>query len=436
MSRPLRRGTARLGAPMTLGIVSCLSLVLSIGVWSIGTQIAGAVVAQGATEHEFERQVVQHPDGGVVGEITAREGDAVQKGDVLLRLDDTFLLSELRIVERQLFELLVRQARLIAEREDAVSLALPFAGQFERLDANWKTAQVEGQVNLFDARRVSLTQEIDQLDEQRRQTENRIEGLRAQKAAAQRELELAADLLKIQRSLYAKGLVVASDLTLLERQSAQLEGEVGRLTASIAQSLGEIAEIEIGILSRFNLRRENAISDLRDLRYNEIELRERRGSLRERLSRLDVRAPASGVVFGSSVLALQSVIQPAAPIMYLVPDQQPLFANVRVDPNQIDQVYPGQPVILRFSAFEQSDVPEIEGRVLRISADVLFDQSSGRPYYEVIVRPQIEQIPEIMERKLLPGMPVEAFIRTSDRAPIEYLTQPLMTYLNRAFREN
>lgn len=421
---------------MTLGIVSCLSLVLSIGVWSIGTQIAGAVVAQGATEHEFERQVVQHPDGGVVGEITAREGDAVQKGDVLLRLDDTFLLSELRIVERQLFELLVRQARLIAEREDAVSLALPFAGQFERLDANWKTAQVEGQVNLFDARRVSLTQEIDQLDEQRRQTENRIEGLRAQKAAAQRELELAADLLKIQRSLYAKGLVVASDLTLLERQSAQLEGEVGRLTASIAQSLGEIAEIEIGILSRFNLRRENAISDLRDLRYNEIELRERRGSLRERLSRLDVRAPASGVVFGSSVLALQSVIQPAAPIMYLVPDQQPLFANVRVDPNQIDQVYPGQPVILRFSAFEQSDVPEIEGRVLRISADVLFDQSSGRPYYEVIVRPQIEQIPEIMERKLLPGMPVEAFIRTSDRAPIEYLTQPLMTYLNRAFREN
>lgn len=421
---------------MTLGIVSCLSLVLSIGVWSIGTQIAGAVVAQGATEHEFERQVVQHPDGGVVGEITAREGDAVQKGDVLLRLDDTFLLSELRIVERQLFELLVRQARLIAEREDAVSLALPFAGQFERLDANWKTAQVEGQVNLFDARRVSLTQEIDQLDEQRRQTENRIEGLRAQKAAAQRELELAADLLKIQRSLYAKGLVVASDLTLLERQSAQLEGEVGRLTASIAQSLGEIAEIEIGILSRFNLRRENAISDLRDLRYNEIELRERRGSLRERLSRLDVRAPASGVVFGSSVLALQSVIQPAAPIMYLVPDQQPLFANVRVDPNQIDQVYPGQPVILRFSAFEQSDVPEIEGRVLRISADVLFDQSSGRPYYEVIVRPKIEQIPEIMERKLLPGMPVEAFIRTSDRAPIEYLTQPLMTYLNRAFREN
>ena len=421
--------------PLILGFAAIILLVGVVGAWSVGTRIAGAVVATGVIKVESERQVVQHPDGGVVGTILARDGDRVEAGATLVRLDDTFLLSELSIVERQLLEIQVRKARLAAERdgEDAVSLGeLP---EFILLDQAWIDDQIKGQVALFDARRVSLSQEVQQLDEQRVQIDQQIDGMEAQLTAFSKQLEIIASERADLEGLLEKGLVQQGRVLELLREEAGLQGEIGRLTASIAEARTRQSSLAIESLKLTDSRREEAITRLRDIQYSEIELLERKQSLTERLNRMEVRAPVSGTVFGSTVFAVGGVIRPADPMMYIVPGDQPLEVSARIDPIDIDQVYPGQPVALVFSTFSRRTTPEVQATVHRVSADAVEDQSSGLSYYEAIVAPDPESLLGLGDLQLLPGMPVEVYLKTEERTPLAYLTQPLTVYFNRAFRE-
>ncbi|MFQ5624346.1 MAG: HlyD family efflux transporter periplasmic adaptor subunit, partial [Paracoccaceae bacterium] len=177
-----------------------------------------------------------------------------------------------------------------------------------------------------------------------------------------------------------------------------------------------------------------AISTLRDIQYTEIELAERRAALVDTLSRLDVKAPVSGIVFGTKVFALKSVVQPGAPIMYIIPQDQPLLIAARVDTNSIDQVRLGQEVALRFTVFDQRRTPELEGYVSRISADVITDEATGLAFYAVDILPGDGELGKLGEEVVLPGMPVEAFIKTGERSPMAFLTKPLTDYFARAFR--
>jgi len=422
--------------PMTVGMISIFLLVGSLGTWSIATQIAGAVVATGTVKVESERQVVQHPDGGVVGEINVRNGAQVTANEVLVRFDDTFLQSELVVVERQLLETAARQVRLIAERDGVEDPSFVVPEVFADLNPEWAASQMEGQRNLFNARRQSLLQETRQLEEQTRQIENQIVGVEAQREALETQLELILEESTDLGDLLAKGLVPAARVLELKREEARLRGDIGNLTARMAEARGQISAIAIEVLKLTDRRREEAITTLRDLRFSEIDLTQRRLRLQEQLSRLEVRAPVSGTVFGTKVFALQSVIQPAEPMMYVVPGDQPMQVSARIDPIHIDQVFPGQPVTLRFSTFDQRTTPEINGTVERLSADTVLDDTTGMQYYEAILLPEIEELNALPDVELLPGMPVEAFLRTQDRTPLSYLTQPLMSYFNRAFRES
>jgi HlyD family secretion protein len=422
--------------PMFIGLFSIFLLLSSLGTWSMATQIAGAVVATGTVKVESERQVVQHPDGGVVGVINVRDGDRVAANDVLLRFDDTFLRSELAVVERQLLEAEARQIRLSAERDSMSDPTFEAPDRFATLDPDWVASQMEGQRNLFEARRQSLTQETRQLEEQKRQIENQIVGVEAQRQALDIQLELIVEEATDLRDLLSRGLVQAGRVLELGREEARLRGEIGNLTARIAEARGRIAAINIEIIKLTDRRREEAITTLRDLRFSEIDLTQRRLTLQEQLSRLDVRAPVAGTVFGTKVFALQSVIQPAEPMMYIVPGDQPLQVSARIDPIHIDQVFAGQPVALRFSTFDQRTTPEINGTVERVSADTVVDEATGQQYYEAILRPNGAELDALPDVELLPGMPVEAFLKTRDRTPLSYLTQPLMSYFNRAFRED
>ena len=221
----------------------------------------------------------------------------------------------------------------------------------------------------------------------------------------------------------------------LQREEARLQGEIGRLRSVIAEARGRIAGIEIEVLKLGDRRREEAIAMLRDLRYSEIDLKARQMQLSERLARLDVRAPVDGVVFDSRVFAVQSVVQAAQPILFIVPGDQPFQVMARIDPVHIDQVFAGQPVSLRFTTFDQRVTPEIEGQVVRLSADVVSDDATGAIYYEAIIAPNTASIAAAGSLELRPGMPVEAFLKTRDRTPMSYLTQPMTSYFNRAFRE-
>ena len=418
--------------PMTLGLIALLVLVGGFGTWAVMAQITGAVIASGQIEVDRNRQVIQHPDGGVVDVILVQEGDAVVKGDTLIRLDASLLKSELAVVEGQLFEIIARRGRLEAERDGETALT------FDPLlsDVPQGPSLIAGQTRLFDARLESNMRAIEQLQQQRAQISSQISGIAAQQTALATQSDLIQQELTDQQTLLRQQLIQASRVLALQRQEANLLGRVGELTASAAQAAERQTEIEIQILTLASTRREEAITRLRDLQYNELELSERSRTLRQRLDRLDLRAPVSGIVYGMQVFAEQSVIRGAEPVMFLVPQDRPLVIATKVQPTDIDQIHLGQDVTLRFSAFDQRRTPELMGTVTLVSADIFLDDATQVSYYQAEVQlneGEAEKLPEDMV--LIPGMPVEAFVRTADRSPMDYLLKPLADYFAKAFRE-
>ena len=418
--------------PMTLGLLALLVLVGGFGAWSVMAQISGAVITSGQIEVDRNRQVIQHPDGGVVEAILVQEGDTVAKGDTLIRLDASLLRSELAVVEGQLFEIIARRGRLEAERDNKAMLTFDpkLAEVVQGIDL------IAGQTRLFDARLESNMRAIEQLQQQRAQISSQILGITAQQTALVTQSDLIQQELSNQQALLRQQLIQASRVLALQREEANLLGRVGELTASAAQAAERRTEIEIQILTLASTRREEAITRLRDLQSNELELSERRRTLLQRLDRLDLRAPVSGVVYGMQVFAEQSVIRGAEPVMFLVPQDRPLVIATKVQPTDIDQIYLGQKVTLRFSAFDQRRTPELLGTVTLVSADIFLDDATQASYYQAEIQlnaGEAKKLPDDMV--MIPGMPVEAFVRTADRSPMDYLIKPLADYFAKAFRE-
>lgn len=428
--------TWSLRRPMIIGFTAVFTLVGGLGLWATMTQISGAVVAVGLVEVETKRQVIQHPDGGVVGEILAKDGDKVKIGQVLIRFDDTFDRSELAVVESQLFPLLGTRDRLIAEQLDLPEIKF----DPELLDRAAKNAAdkqiVDTQVSLLKTRRENRDKQIGQLEEKKGQVKLQIDGLEARFDALNKQLTLIAGDLEGQRRLLAQGLTQKSRVITLERDEAQIRGSVSETTASIAESRARIAEIEIAILNVSSQLREEAITTLNDVEAKIAELKERRNSITERLSRMEVISPADGRVYGSTIHAVRTVIRPAEPMMYIVPEKVKLVLNTQVPPTDIDQVHVGQKATIRFNVFDRRKTPDLDGTVTFVSADIISNERTGQSYFTAIVEPMPGEVDKKLGQiEILPGMPAEAFITTSERTPWSYLTAPLATYFNKAFRE-
>lgn len=420
---------------LILGFVALLALLGGFGTWAVLTQIAGAVVASGQIEVERNRQVVQHPDGGVVKDLLVEEGDRVEADQVMLILDKDQMESELAIVEGQLYELMARRGRLVAERDGTdrpifPPLALEVAAQ------NPDVAELlEGQRRLLAARRDAQIQAEKQLRERSAQITSQIAGMEAQLVAFTLQLNLIAQELETQQQLLDKGLSQVAKVLSLQRESARLEGEIGELTAAKAQARGRTAEVELEILNLTVAARQEAITGLRDQQYRELELLERRRALKQKLDQLQIRAPVTGIVYGLQVTGPGSVITPAEPLLNIVPEDRPLVIGAQVAPIHVDALHLGQDVLLRFPAFDQRTTPELEGTLTRISADAFRDESSGATYFQVEIRlneGEAEKLPGNL--RLIPGMPVEAYLRTGDRSPLAYLVKPFTDYFARAFR--
>ena len=422
--------------PMALGLITTAVLLVGTVGWGMMTTITGAVVTSGQIEVDQNRQIVQHADGGTVQEIRITDGAFVQAGDVLMVLDGTLLQSELTIVETQFFEILARRGRLEAELNDATKITFPAELVEISGSSTDVAALMAGQQRLFEARSETLTKQLDQLEKRKEQTASLIEGIDAQREALTIQLRLIADELSSQRQLLDKGLAQVSRVLALEREEARLVGQVGELTANRAQSEGRITETEIEILRLSSARREEASTQLRDIGYRELELAERRRALHERLARLDIRAPVSGIVLGLRVTTPRAVIRAADPVMYIIPQDRPLVIATRVPTVHVDQVRPGQEAKVVFSAFSSRTTPEVFGTVTRVSADVLVDEATQAPYYRAEIELNPGEMQKLGDVKLIPGMPVEAFIRTDERTPVQFLTKPFTDYFNRAFRES
>ena len=422
--------------PVLVGSIALALLVIGLGTWATFAMIDGAVVAGGRVIVESNRQAVQHPDGGVVAEVLVKEGARVAQGDVLIRLDPTLAQTELGMVENQLYEVMARRGRLTAERDGASHIipdpALVAAGRADPAMAELST----GQQALFEARRESLHQAMTQLENQKLQLDNQVAGIDAVSDSLARQIALTEEELRGQESLLEKGLAQGTRVLNLRREAARLAGAIGEARAQRAQAMERIAEIEIERLKLMGQRREEAITTLRDLKVTELDLEERRTALRTRLARMEIRAPSSGVVYDVRLTGPWSVLKPAEAVLFILPTDRPLLIESRVSPLHVNKVHPGQEVIVRFPSFDMRETPDLIGRVRQVSPDTYTEQGTGAVFYRAEV-----ELPEVELKKLsegqviVPGMPVDTFLRTGEYSPLAYLLRPLTRFLDTAMRE-
>lgn len=412
------------------GALFAVALVGGIGGWAVTAKLSGAVIGQGTVQIDEDLKVVQHVDGGVVREIGVRVGERVVEGQVLLRLDATQAQAEHAILSGQIIELEARRFRLLAERDNHTGLDVP-ASFFTQ--SSLGQVAIDEETQLFDSNLAFRTTQLDQMELQLSQLQQEIIGLEAQQAANANEFELASAERARLRELASGQLVESSRLTAAERDTARLEGQMGEVDASIARAQSRISELQLRIMGMDSDRRTVAQRELRAVDAQLAELRERLNAATARLDRVDIVAPASGVVNELNVSTLGGVISPAERLLTIVPDDADLTIEFRVAVTDIDQVTVGKEATLRFSAFNQRVTPEADGVVTRVAAAAQVDQATGQSYYTADV--------EVMDGKvdvtqLVPGMPVEVFVQTEEQSAIAYFMKPFTDQVSRAFRED
>jgi HlyD family secretion protein len=419
---------------LIVGLAVVVLLAGGLGGWASTAQISGALIAPGSVVVESNVKKVQHPTGGVVGELRARDGDVVKAGDVVVRLDDTVTKASLAIVTKNLDGLLARGARLEAEQRGLDKIVFPKT-LLERADDPDVKAVMASESKLFEVRVNGRAGQKSQLRERVTQLNEEIAGLTAQEKAKDQEIALVEKELVGVRDLYDKHLVQLTRLTTLERDLARLSGERAQYIASRAQAKGKITETELQIIQVDKDMISDVSKDLRETNDKIGEFVERKITAEDQLRRVDIRAPQDGMVLQSTVHTVGGVITAGDAIMLIVPQADDLQVEAKVNPQDIDKLQVGQKTLLRLSAFNQRTTPELNGIVTRVSPDVTTDQRTGQSYYTIRISMPPEEVARLGDVKLIPGMPVEAFVQTGDRTLISYLIKPLNDQLMRAFRE-
>jgi HlyD family secretion protein len=416
------------------GSVIALLLTVGVGGWAATTELSGAVIAPGSVVVDSNVKKVQHLSGGIVGELLVRDGQRVRSGEVVLRLDETVTRANLAIVTKGLDEMHARRARLAAERDRAEEPTFPVTllGRAHEPDVR---AAIDSERKLFELRRSARLGQKSQLKERIAQLEEEVRGYAALQEAKAEEIELIQRELEGVRALWNKNLVQINRLISLEREAARLKGERAQSIAAKAQSHGKIGEIELQIIQIDQDLSSEVARELREVDAKIGEFIERKVAAEDQLKRVEIRAPQDGVVHQLAVHTVGGVVPPGDPVMLIVPAADALSVEAKVWPQDIDQLHLGQSAGLRFSAFNQRTTPEIDGMITRISADVSHEEKSGLSYYTIRIGISPEELARLGDVKLVPGMPVETFMRTHDRTVISYLTKPLHDQMSRAFRE-
>ena len=406
-------------------------LAIVVGAWAATAELTGAVIAPGSVVVEKNVKKLQHRDGGIVSEIHVKNGDLVKAGQVMIVLDDTQIRAELAVVRGQLTELTARKSRLDAEVESKAEIVFPPG--FEQSSDHAKSVAV-GERRLFVEGRNNTKSQKQQLALRIEQLKEEIEGVEAQLTAKQIQLSLIRKELEKIRTLYGKKLTSVTRLYSLEREESRLRGEHGGLISQKARTRGKISEIRVQILSIDQSARLQAQRERRSAEAKISELREREIAAADRLTRTKLFAPQSGVVHELAVHTIGGVISSAETVVVIVPAGERLTVEARFAPVDIDQVVVGRKARLRFSAFNQRTTPEIEGRIVHISADVSTDPKTSQQFYLGRVEMDAESRTQLKDLELLPGMPVEVFVSTGARTALSYLAKPVTDQFNRAFR--
>ncbi|MFT5511303.1 MAG: HlyD family secretion protein [Hyphomicrobiaceae bacterium] len=415
------------------GLTVMTILIGGAGGWAATAQLSSAIIAPGSLVVDRHVKKVQHREGGIVAKINVKNGDRVEAGEILLELDMTQINAEIGIIRGQLIELTARSARLEAERDGFDKIS--FAKAMYDMGAEARAVTV-GEKRLFYANKVNQRSQVAQLKSQVDQLNQEILGIEAQRNSKRAQFKLIDLELQGVRKLYKQGLTPVARVYSMEREVMRLKGEYGGLIAQVARAKGKISEVNLQILSVGQTATTQAQRELRTLEARIVELKERRIAAIDKQDRSLIKAPQSGIVHELSVHTIGGVITTAEPILLIVPNNERLIIEARFLPADIDQIVVGRKARLRFSAFDQKTTPEVDGQVLSVAADVTSDPKTGQNYYLGRIEISEDVRAELKDLKLLPGMPVEAFISTGNRTALSYLVKPLTDQFERALREN
>jgi HlyD family secretion protein len=416
------------------GLRVLIAAVVLAGGWTALVPLAAAVVVPGSLVVQSNVKTIQHPTGGVVAQIAARNGMRVATGDLLVRLDATQAQASLQVVSKQLDEARARIARLIAERDGLPRPEVPteMAGRLNERPVKDLLASEE---TLFKARKNARDSQKDLLQSRVSQLGEEIAGLDAQVVSKAKQVELITGELTGVQDLYDKRLVPLTRLTTLQRENARIDGERGQLISAIAETKSKIGEAQLQIVRLDQDFRTDVVKELGETQGKEAELVQRGVAARDLLDRIDIRAPTSGIVHQLSAHTIGGVIRAGDPIMEIVPDSDDLQIEARLQPNDIDQVRIGQQSFVRFSAFNQRTTPQLVGLVSYVSADITRDQQSNASYFTVRVTLPEDERRRLAGLQLVSGMPAEVFMQTGSRTMMSYLFKPITDQLSRAFVE-
>ncbi len=422
----------QLNIRLWISLLGVVVLVFGVGGWASLAPISGAVVGSGTLVVDSSVKRVQHAHGGIVTKILVSNGDVVEAGQVVLKLDDTQLRAGLGIITSQLMQLRGRRARLEATRDGLDEVQFP-AG-FSQLGFEAEKI-MRAERRLYLALVTSLKGHKAQLGERIEQLKREIEGLKAQRDAKARELELIGVEEKRISKMFERKLIPVTRLLNIQRDVTRIAGEHGSLIARVASLSGQINETRLKILSLDDDARSNSQQELRDVDARISEYQERRIAAEDQLRKVDIIAPQNGVIHELGVHTVGGVIKAAETVMLVVPQGDTLRIDARIAREDIDQVSRGQVAKLRFVSFNQRTTPEVDGRVLRISPDIKLDQRTGATYYVARIGLEKGTARKLQGLTLIPGMPVEVFIKTRPRTLISYLFKPVSDNFNRAFLE-
>lgn len=435
MSKHKKAGTADTSKQQSFGIaprvvvstVLAGALVFGVGGWAAQARLAGAVIAHGQLVVPDQVKTIQHRDGGIVADIPVANGDAVKAGDVLLRLDETQTRVELTIIQSQLSQLRAMKTRLEAERDgrDVISFA----------HLTIEPDLADNETKLFLENRRMILNQKQQLDMQIAQLKDQISGLISQQTASDEEKAIIAKEIAVSEKLANGGLIRMSEYRDLQKQVARIDGARGEVVARVAEAEGEISELRIKLLSIDQTTRSETQKEIVNIESKLAELGEREIAARDRLSRMEVRAPVDGFVYDLQMHTITGVIAPGAAIMSIVPSVDDMKVEIRIPPADIDRVEPGQAARMRLTSFNSATTPEVPGEVAFVAAATVLDRTTGQPYYLATVSMDLEKV-GLTDRKLMPGMPIEVFVQTAERSAWSYLTKPFTDQVMKAFRED
>ena len=432
--RPVRRVPDDTRGHVIAGFATVILLTGGLGGWAATTSLSGAVIGAGTVVVDSNVKKVQHPTGGIVGEIKVREGARVEAGDLVMRLDETITRANLGIVQSQLDELGIRQARLTAERDGASELVLPDSMKVRSALPDVQQL-IASEATLLQSRRSSRTGQKSQLQERLNQLGEEIRGLQSQHAAKTREYDLILIELKEIEKLWLKNLAPLSKRISLNREATRVDGEAAHLVSSMAQARAKIAETQLQMIQVENDLRTEVTRELREVQSKQAELAERRVAAEDQLKRIDIRAPQSGVVHQLNVHTVGGVINAGEPVMLIVPHNEALVLEVKISQQDLSQVTLGQEAFVRLTSFNQRTTPEIKGTVSRLPADLTREQQTNQNYFIVRIAMPESEIAKLGDQKLKPGMPAEVYMQTEARSALSYLIRPLTDQIARAFKE-